>query len=168
MTIKKEINYRNNGAIGALLDEYERAINDLKNVINSLTNNELITLVNSKTQDEDCRSIQTILTHVIHSGYGYAVAVRKLQGEQLIRPNKDYLNTIEAYKITFDRMFEFNVQLFNDYPNVKLEELDNAKKVVFASGQVFDNEQLFEHAIVHILRNRRQIERFLLRFRLSQ
>ncbi len=27
MTIKKEINYRNNGAIGALLDEYERAIN---------------------------------------------------------------------------------------------------------------------------------------------
>jgi hypothetical protein len=62
-------------------------------------------------------------------------------------------------------MFEFNVQLFNDYPNVKLEELDNAKKVVFASGQVFDNEQLFEHAIVHILRHRRQIERFLLRLR---
>ena len=30
MTINKEINYRNNGAIGALLDEYERAINDLK------------------------------------------------------------------------------------------------------------------------------------------
>jgi hypothetical protein len=79
MTIKKEINYRNNGAIGALLDEYERAINDLKSVINSVTNNELITLVDSKTQDEDCRSIQTILTHVIHSGYGYAIAVRKLQ-----------------------------------------------------------------------------------------
>ena len=85
-------------------------------------------LVDSKTQDEDCRSIQTILAHVIHSGYGYAIAVRKLHGEQLIRPNKDYLSTIEAYKIAFDRIFEFNVQLFNHYPNVKLEELDNTKK----------------------------------------
>jgi hypothetical protein len=101
-------------------------------------------------------------------GWGYAIAVRKLQGEQLIRPNKDYLSTIEAYKIAFDKMFEFNVQLFNDYPNVKLQELDNAKKVVFASGQVFDNEQLFEHAIVHILRHWRQIERFLLKLRLSE
>jgi hypothetical protein len=43
---------------------------------------------------------------------------------------------------------------------LKLEELDNEKKILTRWGQVFDYDQLLEHAIVHILRHRRQIERF--------
>ena len=39
------------------------------------------------------------------------------------------------------------------------------KKIVVKWGQTYDPEQLFEHAIVHILRHRRQIERFLLQLR---
>ena len=45
-------------------------------------------------------------------------------------------------------------------PNNELEELDNAKKIVTQWGQVFDIDQMMEHAIVHILRHRRQIEKF--------
>jgi hypothetical protein len=162
------INYRNNGAIGAFLDEYERAINDLKNVLDSVSNSELLTIVDSETTDEDCRSIQTILAHVVHSGYGYAVEVRKKQGEELERPDKAYLTTIEGYKIALDKMFDSNVQLFDDYPNLSMDNIDADKKIVFRSGQIFDNEQIFEHAIVHILRHRRQIERFLLRLRSNE
>ena len=52
-------------------------------------------------------------------------------------------------------------------PMVTLEELDNNKKILVAWGQLFDIDQLFEHAIVHILRHRRQIERFLLKLRVA-
>ena len=62
-------------------------------------------------------------------------------------------------------MFAFNALLFDDYPNVKLEEYDTDKKMRVSWGQLYDVEQIFEHAIVHILRHRRQIERFLLKLR---
>lgn len=81
--------YRNNGAIGALLDEYERAIKDLKDVLKTIKPAELTTIVDNKTFEAD-------------------------------------------------------------------------KKILVRWGQLYDVEQLFEHAIVHILRHRRQIERFLL------
>ena len=46
-----------------------------------------------------------------------------------------------------------------------MEEFEADKKILVRWGQLYDVEQLFEHAIVHILRHRRQIERFLLRLR---
>jgi hypothetical protein len=160
-----EIIYRNNGAIGALLDEYERAIKDLKQVLESVTVAELTTIVDAKTSDEDCRSIQTILTHVVRSGYGYAIYVRKNQGEQIPFMSRQLLSEPSFYLTALDKMFAYNAQLFDDYPNLTIEEFDNDKKIAVAWGQLYDVEQLFEHAIVHILRHRRQIERFLLRLR---
>jgi hypothetical protein len=60
-------------------------------------------------------------------------------------------------------MFAYNSQLFDDYPNIALETYNDAGKIHVTWGQSYDVEQLFEHAIVHILRHRRQIERFLIR-----
>ena len=57
-------------------------------------------------------------------------------------------------------MFENNEKLFNDYPNIELEETNNEKKILTKWNQQYDVEQLFEHAIVHILKHRRQIEKF--------
>ena len=162
-----ENTYRNNGAVGALLDEYERVIKDLKLVLQSITHHELVTIVDAETKDDDCRSIQTILAHVVRAGYGYAIEVRNKQGEKLERPDRAYLESAEAFIIALDKMFVFNVLLFDDYPNLTIEELDNNKKILVAWGQLFDIDQLFEHAIVHILRHRRQIERFLLKLRVA-
>ena len=58
-------------------------------------------------------------------------------------------------------MFKYNEKLFSDYPNVSIEEFNNDKKIKVRWGQSYDVEQLYEHAIVHILRHRRQIERFI-------
>lgn len=61
--------YRTNGAIGALLDEYERAVKELKKRIQSISPTELTDIVDNETTDEDCRSIefQTIMyKHFIH------------------------------------------------------------------------------------------------------
>ena len=153
--------YRNQGAVGALLDEYERAIEDLKKVIAPLSVTQLTTIVDNETEDEDCRSIQTILSHVLRAGYGYAIYVRRWKGEDLAFRQTEKLDTIDLYINELDKMFMYNEQLFKDYPDLKIEEFKNAKKIHVRWKQTYDVEQLFEHAIVHILRHRRQIERFL-------
>ena len=152
--------FRQNGAIGALLDEYERAIKDLQAVISPLTPKELTEIVDKQTNDPDCQSIQTVLTHVINSGYGYIVYIRKYLGEELSIFERERFDFVADYHTALTKMFRYNEQFFEDYPNIALEELDNAKKLVTRWGQVFDIEQLMEHAIVHILRHRRQIEKF--------
>jgi uncharacterized damage-inducible protein DinB len=156
-----EQTYRSNGAIGALLDEYERALRDLKNTIAPLSSNQLITVADHQTTDEDCRSIQTILAHVVRSGYAYAVYIRNQQGENLAVPERQLLDSIAAYQTALDQMFFFNIQTFADYPNLPVETKEQALKIRTNWGQFYDVEQLMEHAIVHILRHRRQIERML-------
>ena len=59
-------------------------------------------------------------------------------------------------------MMNYTIQLIDDYPKMNLEESDNVKKLTTRWGQMYNIEQLLEHAIVHVLRHRRQIERFLL------
>ena len=160
--------YRNNGAIGALLDEYEKSIEELKEVITNMSLEHLIKIVDTKTKDPDCKSIQTILTHVIKAGYGYIIAIRKSLGEHIDYVDRKTLNTIEQYNSALDTLFSYNEQLFEDYPNLKLEEKDPNKKIKVTWGQLYDTEQLLEHAIVHILRHRRQIERFLLKHKKNE
>ncbi|WP_199769355.1 DinB family protein [Flavivirga eckloniae] len=157
--------YRNNGAIGAILDEYEKALTELENIITDLSYEELIATVDNKTEDFDCKSIQTILTHVIRAGYCYIIEIRKSLGEQIDFVERRTLNTVEQYKMELKNMFNYNELFFKDYPNVNLEENDSEKKILVKWGQVYDIEQLFEHAIVHILRHRRQIERFKIQLR---
>jgi len=159
-TMKEKISYRNNGASGALLDEYEKSLEELIRVVNTISQSQLLAIVDPETKDEDCKSIQTILTHVVQSGYTYVVEIRKGLGEEIQYKDKTLLREIEAYKVALRKMFKFNEQLFIDYPNLTLYEPDANKKIKVRWGQLYDVEQLFEHAIVHILRHRRQIEKF--------
>jgi len=111
------MNYRNNGAIGALLDEYERAITELKAVISSISDTDLVTIVDTTTSDPDCVSIQTILTHVVGAGYNYVIAIRNSQDETLDYHTKTLESSTAIYAQQLDTMFEYNVQLFEDYPD---------------------------------------------------
>ncbi len=157
--------YRDNGAIGALLDEYERAILELQEVIEGVSLEELVYIVDAATDDPDCRSIQTILSHVVESGYAYVVEIRKSLGETIDYVPKKTLSTLGEYQDALREMFEFNEKLFLDHPDLKLEEFDADKKFKVRWGQAYDAEQILEHAIVHVLRHRRQIERFLVKLR---
>lgn len=152
--------YRNNGAIGALLDEYEKSIKELTEVIRDISHHQLVVIIDPKTNDNDCRSIQTILTHIIQSGYTYPIEIRKWLGEEIEYKKKTPLHSINEYNIALKEMLNFNENLFVDYPNLQIEEHDIDKKIKARWGQQYDVEQLFEHAIVHVLRHRRQIEKF--------
>ena len=111
---------------------------------------------------EDCRSIQTIMGHVVRAAYGYATYIYKHLGEDFDFRTTVLRPTNQAYCDDLDAAFQFNVTLFEKHPNLNLEELDNNKKILTRWGQIFDCDQLLEHAIVHILRHRRQIEKFKL------
>ncbi len=152
--------FRTNGAIGALLDEYEKSISELIEVIQDVNTSELIAIKDNKTEDKDCRSIQTILTHVVQSGYTYAIEVKRWLGESVNYKDKVTLTSSNDYILALKEMFVYNDTLFKDHPNLSLIEYDPSKKILVRWGQRYDVEQLFEHAIVHILRHRRQIERF--------
>lgn len=148
------------GAVGALLDEYERAILDLQRVIEDLSDQELTMVIDTQTTDTNCRSIQTILSHVVHSGYGYATNIHKLKGHNATRPDKSFHLTVKEYLQDLTNVFTFTANIFQDIKDSELEQFDNSLKIKTAWGQQYDIEQLTEHAIVHILRHRRQIENF--------
>jgi len=157
--------YRDQGAIGALLDEYEKALRELQITLSDISPEELTTIADPTTQDPDCKSIQTILGHVVRSGYGYAIQIRRSQGEDLPFRESELLDSTAAFQEALDQMFIYNVQCFSDYPDLQLEQYDPSQKMLVRWGQLYDVEQLMEHAIVHILRHRRQIERFLIKMR---
>ena len=147
------------GAIGALLDEYELALSNLHKVIQDISAAQLVTIADPDTPDENCRSVQAILGHVVRAGYNYAVQIANHRGASLPRHEIILRDTVGVYREDLDKMFAFNEEVFKDIKDEELEEHDNSRKVHVSWGQAYDIEQLMEHAIVHILRHRRQIER---------
>ncbi len=148
------------GAKGALLDEYEKAITELQNLIADISDKDLVTIIDTVTTDENCRSIQTILSHVVSSAYSYAIYIMHYYGYQMVRPEKTFHTTVKDYVRDLTEAFQFTETVFRDIKDSELEQLEQEKKIAARWGQSYDIEQMMEHAIVHILRHRRQIERY--------
>jgi len=149
------------GTIKALLDEYKKAINELIAVIKPLSNNEILIIRDDKTSNENCRSIQTILTHVVYAGYGYTNFIETHFGSNEERRPKKLFENANEYIEELNGMFDDCQDFFIDNPRIELEEYEPSKKILTHWGQVYDIDQLMEHAIVHVLKHRRQIQRFL-------
>lgn len=154
------------GAMGALMDEYERAIHDLAQLLDPLTQSQFEILRDRDTQDEDCRSIRTVVTHVVRSGYGYVGYLRSALDMDFQRPDfrvetpAEGVRELAAMAGCTAETFAGNWRL----PDAAIE----AARIQSRWGPVFNLEQMFEHAIVHVLRHRRQIERFLSEPRFSE
>ncbi len=153
------------GGVGAMMDEYERAAGELKNVLARASEDQFNRIADPDTKDEDCRSIQTIMTHVVRAGYGYADYIRQAFGIPSTRPPETLpgqtvpvLHREAAGKI--DGFLRYTAETLEGKWEMTDEEIQGvAMKVRW--GPTYDLEQLLEHAIVHILRHRRQVERFL-------
>ena len=68
------------GAVGALTDEYERAAAEFAGILEDIPDDEYECIRDTETRDEDCRSIRTVVTHVVRAGYGYAEMLREAWG----------------------------------------------------------------------------------------
>ncbi|HEY4628105.1 MAG TPA: DinB family protein [Flavobacterium sp.] len=154
------INKTNQNAVHALLAEYKKAINELQLIIQDISNTNLLFAIDNQTQNSNCKSIQTVLTHVISSGYSYCIYIRNYKNFNSKQPEKVNRLSIVEYTRDLDDVLEFTYDTLANLNDSDLEELDNTKKIITSWNQLYDIEQLMEHAIVHVLRHRRQIEKF--------
>jgi hypothetical protein len=147
------------GAVGALFDEYERACGELARIVSPLADDEYAVIRDEETSDEDCRSIATILAHVVRAGYGYAGLYRDAWGSERTAPEPGPVARKDV-PMALGAMLDYTAATLEGRWALPEEE-GAAMRIQARWGPVYDFEQLFEHAIVHVLRHRRQVERFL-------
>ncbi len=146
------------GAIGSLMDEYERAASDLKNLLEKLPADKFNFIYDPKTNDEDCRSIKTIMNHVIDAAYRYANQIRIFLAIVPVKPEFIIENTNDAVR-ALNKVLTFTANSIEGFWNLSDDQILATRQQT--KWGLYDIEMMFEHAIVHILRHRRQIEKFL-------
>lgn len=146
------------GAVGAMMDEYERAAAEFRSIIAGLTEEQYTRIVDTETADENCRSVQTVMSHVVFAGYGYANYIRGAFSMEKSSPRKRQLAQAESLQ-EFDTMMAYTEATLADKWELSERKI-TAVSMTVSWGPTYDLEQLLEHAIVHILRHRRQIEKW--------
>jgi hypothetical protein len=64
------------------------------------------------------------------------------------------------YQNDLNALIVYKDQTFQSIEDDELEEFDEKKKIRTPWGHVYDIEQMMEHAVIDVVRYRRQIERF--------
>jgi uncharacterized damage-inducible protein DinB len=116
--------------------------------------------------DGELPTIQAICAHVVQAAYGHAGYVRKAlgaaagerpRGHELVPESPQQLRPLLAAAL---RYTEATVAGLRADPAFAAQEVSS---ILFSVnwGPVYDPEGMLEHAIVHLLRHRRQIQRLL-------
>jgi uncharacterized damage-inducible protein DinB len=150
------------GGLGAILDEMKKASEEFIKVIQDVSPEDFVKIVDSKTTDEDCRSVQTICRHVIRSGYGYANYVLNALNLQVSSPdaNKLKIEVSEDASREIRDMIQYCRHQLYDLNREKIEANMSSIRFTTRWNEDYGFEQILEHGVVHILRHRRQIEKF--------
>lgn len=149
-------NYRK-GGIGAVMDEYERAASEMTKLVSNISDSDFVKIVDKETKDEDCRSVQTIVSHVTNSGFGYANYIRDWFAIPKRSPERKLL-TRDEFNLRFKDMLSYTSDTLEGKWEYNDDEIQKVKMIV-RWGPHYDLEQLLEHAVLHIMRHRRQIEK---------
>ena len=160
MLLKKSLEDYRKGAIGSILDEYEKALSELKFIIQNVSEINYSCVIQGES--EHCHSIEVIMNHVVRAGYGYSKYIRDAL---LMSVNPIEERRIQQTQIQHetDQMFAYTCEIFEGERQITDDEMEN---IHFKTrwSESYNIDQLLEHAIVHILRHRRQIEKFILKF----
>ena len=151
------------GGLSAILDVYKKASEEFISVLGNVSSDDFVKIVDAKTSDEDCRSIQTITRHIIRSGYGYANYVLNALNifVDTTDANKMKIETSEDASNEIRKMLKFNIHNLYEVNREKVEANMFSIKFTTRWKEEFNFEQILEHAIVHVLRHRRQVEKFI-------
>jgi len=147
------------GAIGAMTDEYEKALNEFTGLLNTITDSVFVRIIDNSVE-ENFQSVRNIVFHVVRSGYGYANHIRARFQNPLTKTEIRIENIQEAI-LELDKMFKYTVDTFEDKWLLTDDDLLNT--IIKTSWSTYDLEAIIEHAIVHVLRHRLQIEKLLLK-----
>lgn len=140
------------------MDEYERAARDLKQVLATITEVEYNTIVDPNPElDSICR----MMSHVINSGYGYATYVSKALGTPIDRPKVASVSYAEAIPL-IDSILKFTDDVLKPHYTMSEDAMD-AITMISPWKVVYSIDQMLEHAVCHMLRHRRQVEKYVAR-----
>jgi hypothetical protein len=143
-------------AFDACLDEYRRAARDFCAVAERFSPEAFA--AERPSDDPDTVSPLAICRHVVRGAHGYARYLRKAQGMELgtFRGVVEIQGDVRPALDAEIRLTEETVA-----PMRRLSG-DEVLKVEFrvSWGSVYNPEILLEHAICHLLRHRRQLERW--------
>jgi hypothetical protein len=148
------------GAFGALIDEAARAAEDFARTVESLP--QPVFENERPSDDPDTVSIRAICTHVIGAAYRHCNYIRRARGMQVIDPVSEELcrpATPAAVRgLLRDALLymEEGLDGLSALPETSLA----AMTFPVRWGPTYDPEMMMEHAVVHLLRHRRQIARW--------
>jgi hypothetical protein len=95
---------------------------------------------------------------VTNSGYAYANYIRDWFGIPKSSPERRVLSKKE-FVLEFEKILAYTSETLQDKWEYSDDDIQKVKMIV-RWGPQYDLEQLLEHAVVHVLRHRRQIEKF--------
>jgi hypothetical protein len=142
------------------MDEYARAAADLCRVLEGFS--DAAYRAERASDDENTVSPQAIAAHVASAARRYADYVRKALGlpyedrftlasGALARPADLRPRLVEALRYT-----EQTLDAMRDWDESRVQALS----FVVRWGPTYDAEMLMEHAVCHLLRHRRQLQRW--------
>ena len=148
------------GAFGALMDEYARAAADFCRALEAVAGDRF--LRPRESSDPNAVSIRALSAHVVECARRYADYIRQARG----LPFEDrYVLDPAALSSAADVRPRLGAAL--RYTEGAVDGLHDVDEATYAAirfpvrwGPTYDPEMLLEHAIVHLLRHRRQIERW--------
>lgn len=146
--------------IRAIFDEYARALRDLKGVVSAIPADRFAG--STALADEEFPNIRAIMWHVIGAANRYADYLESaLDATDVTRREHTYrYETPDEALSSLGQALERTVTVMAKCQG-RSEEALAALQIRTRWEQIYDIEQMLEHAIVHILRHRRQIERWL-------
>ncbi|MBL7728990.1 MAG: DinB family protein [Dinghuibacter sp.] len=143
------------GAIGALADEYEQVLNELATLLDTISEKDFAAVLNPKA-GKNFQSVKSIVRHVLKWGFYYTDLVRTEINLPVPEHKVNFRNREQA-KEQMNALFQYTLEAC---AHKKLKSRNNLLNIVIqTSWTTYDAEALLEHAIVHVMRHRRQIER---------
>jgi hypothetical protein len=148
------------GPFGALMDEYARAAEDFCRVVESF---DLARFdAERPSNNPNTVSPRAICLHVIGAAHRYAHYIRKARGVDFVeRYDADaaQLRSPREVRTLLTEGILLTEETVEPLLNATEQEIQ-AVSFVVRWGPRYDPEMLLEHAVCHVLRHRRQLERW--------
>jgi hypothetical protein len=148
------------GPFGALMDEYARAAEDFCRVVETFDPARFD--AERPSDNPNTVSPRAICLHVIGAAHRYAHYIRKARGIDFVE-RYDADPALLRSPQDIRRLLTEGIQLTEETvaPLLSATEQDiQALSFVVRWGPRYDPEMILEHAVCHLLRHRRQLERW--------
>jgi hypothetical protein len=148
------------GPFGALMDEYARAADDYCRVVQTF-DAQRFTAVRA-SDDPNTVSPRAICAHVCGAAYRYAYYIRKARGQDHVERYLMDESRIESPQAVRGLLAEGILLTEETVEPLRLMTEAEIQALSFTVrwGPRYDPEMMLEHAVCHLLRHRRQLERW--------